>query len=374
MTAHGAVESAVTAMQLGAASYVSKPINMTELSVVIERALERQRMRRNARQLQERLNVRDHIDNVLGSSTKMLELAELVLQVAPSKASVLIVGESGTGKELIASAIHRHGSRPHGPFVKLNCAALAESVLESELFGHERGAFTGATARRDGRFQQAHGGTLFLDEIGEISPGLQVKLLRFLQEHEFERVGGNETVSVDVRVVAATNRDLAQAIRDGKFREDLYYRLNVISLEVPSLRERENDVALLAMHFVHMYAKANNKPVKGFSDEALAYLGRYNWPGNVRELENVIERAVVLARSDLIEARDLPASLRGQVASDVPTAGLRIPGSTMGEIERFAILKTLEHVGGSTSKAAELLGISPRTIQYRLQEYANSAS
>ncbi|HSI03416.1 MAG TPA: sigma-54 dependent transcriptional regulator [Myxococcota bacterium] len=366
MTAHGAVETAVAAMQLGAASYLTKPINVPELGIVIERAMERRRLRTETNQLRERLADRDSLDNIIGSSPSMKSLAELIRQVAPSRASVLVTGESGTGKELVAAALHRHSGRANGPFVKLNCAALAESVLESELFGHERGSFTGAMARRDGRFQQANGGTLFLDEIGEISQGLQVKLLRFLQEREFERVGGNETVSVDVRVIAATNRNLQEAIREGKFREDLYYRLNVVTIEMPPLRTREGDITLLAMHFLKRYGSLNGKPVHGFSDDALMALNEYRWPGNVRELENVIERAVVLAKRDSIELADLPTSVRTE---RTPGVGIRIPGSRLEEIERHAILRTLEHTGGSTSKAAEILGISPRKIQYKLQEY-----
>lgn len=367
MTAHGAVETAVAAMQLGAANYLTKPINVPELGVVIERAIERRRLRRETQQLRDRLASRDNLDNIIGSSTSMKSLTELIRQVAPSRASVLITGESGTGKELVAAALHRHSGRANGPFVKLNCAALAESVLESELFGHERGSFTGAAARRDGRFLQANGGTLFLDEIGEISPSLQVKLLRFLQEKEFERVGGNETVSVDVRVIAATNRNLPDAIRDGRFREDLYYRLNVITIEMPPLRTREGDVTLLAAHFLRHYADLNGKTLNGFTDDALMALGAYAWPGNVRELENVIERAVVLARRESICLDDLPANVRAERAA--AAGGIRIPGSKLEDIERHAILRTLEQTGGSTSRAAEILGISPRKIQYKLQEY-----
>ncbi len=369
MTAHGAVETAVAAMQLGAASYLTKPINVPELGIVIERAMERRRLRRETSQLRERLADRDSLDNIVGSSPSMRSLAELIRQVAPSRASVLVTGESGTGKELVAAALHRHSGRANGPFVKLNCAALAESVLESELFGHERGSFTGAMARRDGRFQQADGGTLFLDEIGEISQALQVKLLRFLQEREFERVGGNETVSVDVRVITATNRNLQEAIREGKFREDLYYRLNVVTVEMPPLRTRGGDITLLAMHFLKRYSELNGKAIASFSDDALAALNEYRWPGNVRELENVIERAVVLARREIIETNDLPTSVRSERSS---SAGIRIPGSKLEDIERHAILRTLEQTGGSTSKAAEILGISPRKIQYKLQEYQTS--
>jgi two-component system, NtrC family, response regulator AtoC len=367
MTAYGAVDTAVAAMRQGAADYLTKPINFDELVLIIERVLERRRLRAEAGQLRERLSERHRIQSIIGASPPMQKVLAIVLQVAPSRASVLITGESGTGKELIAAAVHEHSPRKDGPFVKLHCAALAETILESELFGHERGAFTGATARRDGRFQQADGGTLFLDEIGEITAATQLKLLRFLQEREFERVGGNQTIKVDVRILAATNKDLRQLAKDGKFREDLYYRLNVVSVHVPPLRERPSDIPLLAGHFLRKYAQANEKSISGFGDEALERLARYAWPGNVRELENAIERAVVVARGDKIAADDLPAvAAAGQIRDDQAPP---IPGSTLAELERYAILRTLEHTGGSTSRAAELLGISTRKIQYRLHEY-----
>ncbi|HKP55468.1 MAG TPA: sigma-54 dependent transcriptional regulator [Polyangiales bacterium] len=369
MTAFGAVDTAVSAMRQGAADYLTKPLNLEELTLSIERTLERRRLLRETGQLRERLSERDRIDSIVGSSAPMLKIFETVLQIAPSRASVLVTGESGTGKELIAAAIHQHSPRAGGPFVKLHCAALAESLLESELFGHEKGSFTGAAGRRDGRFQQADGGTLFLDEIGEVSPAIQVKLLRFLQEREFERVGGNQTVKVDVRVVAATNRDLAQEVKAGRFREDLYYRLNVVSIEMPPLRARPTDVPLLAMRFLQRYAAENGKTVRGLDEEALRCLTLYAWPGNVRELENVIERAVVVCRADEIRAVDLPEQILKSAAprrnDDLPS----IPGATLADLERYAILKTLEHTGGSTSRAAEMLGISARTIQYRLHEY-----
>jgi DNA-binding NtrC family response regulator len=368
MTAHGEVETAVTAMRQGAADYLNKPLVFEELTVVLERALERRRLRREAGQLRERLSRRHRLDAVVGSSPAMQRVFDTVLQIAPSRATVLIEGESGTGKELIAAAIHEHSPRAARPFVKLHCAALAETLLESELFGHEKGAFTGALARRDGRFQQADGGTLFLDEVGEISPAIQVKLLRFLQEREFERVGGNQTIKVDVRIVAATNRDLKALVQIGKFREDLYYRLNVVSIEIPPLRARPGDIPLLAAHFLRKYAEENGKEISGFTDDALAGLVHYGWPGNVRELENAVERAVVVCRGDQIRAEDLIptiATTAKRSGDQMPT----VPGATMAELERYAILKTLEHVGGSTSKAAEMLGISTRTIQYRLREY-----
>ncbi len=294
MTAYGAVDTAVAAMRAGAADYLTKPINVEELTIVLDRVLERRRLRRETGQLRASLSQQRRLDRMVGSSMPMQKVFESVMVVAPSRASVLITGESGTGKELVAAAIHEHSTRAQGPFVKLHCAALAESLLESELFGHEKGAFTGAAMRRDGRFQQADGGTLFLDEIGEISPAIQIKLLRFLQEREFERVGGNQTIKVDVRVVAATNRNLEELVKEGKFREDLFYRLNVVAIDMPPLRARQSDVALLAMHFLRKFAAENEKTVKRFSDEALAQLTHYAWPGNVRELENAVERAVVM--------------------------------------------------------------------------------
>ncbi|HEU5055192.1 MAG TPA: sigma-54 dependent transcriptional regulator [Kofleriaceae bacterium] len=282
MTAYGAIDTAVSAMRQGAADYLTKPINVDELLIVMDRVLERQRLHRESGMLRERLSERHRIHNIVGSCAAMQRVLETVIQVAPSRASVLITGESGTGKELVAAAIHEHSPRSGGPFVKLHCAALADSLLESELFGHERGAFTGAAGRRDGRFHQADGGTLFLDEIGEIPASTQIKLLRFLQEREFERVGGNQTIKVDVRIVAATNRDLGQLVREGKFREDLYYRLNVVSIEVPPLRARASDIPLLAAHFLRKYAAENGKTIGGFSPEALDRIVHHDWPGNVR--------------------------------------------------------------------------------------------
>ncbi len=365
MTAFAGVETAVTAMHEGATDYLTKPLNTDELLIVLARCLESGKLRREASELSRRLE-RYSFESIVGSSPEMQRVFKTVAQIAPSRATVLITGESGTGKELVAAAIHQHSPRAGGPFVKLHCAALAESLLESELFGHERGAYTGADRKREGRFELAHGGTLFLDEIGEISPSTQVKLLRVLQEREFERVGGDQTLRVDVRVVAATNRDLEERVSAGKFREDLFFRLNVISLTLPSLRERPTDVPALAMHFLERYARENRKAVTRISDDVLNLLASYTWPGNVRELENVIERAVVLAGGESLELSHLPSEL-GVVTrrSGAPA----IPGATMDELERYAILKTMESVGGSTSRAAEMLGVSVRKIQYKLQEY-----
>ena len=368
MTAFGDIESAVRAMRSGARDYLAKPVNVGELSLVVAREIEHRRIRVEAGQLRARLSEKYSFENIIGSSSSMQAVFKMVAQIASSRASILVTGESGTGKELIAAAIHERSPRAKGPFVKLHCAALAESLLESELFGHERGSFTGAQARREGRFFQANHGTLFLDEIGEIPASIQVKLLRFLQEREFERVGGNETISVDVRVIAATNRNLPQMVSEGKFREDLLYRLNVINLEMPALRTRPSDIPLLGAHFLRQYAAENGKELRGFTAEALDRLASYSWPGNVRELENVIERAVVLAGSGEITVADLPP----QLAHAQVREGLQIPGATMDQIERYAITRTLESTGGSTSRAAEILNISVRKIQYKLQEYENA--
>jgi DNA-binding NtrC family response regulator len=366
MTAFGTIQSAVAAVKKGAENYLTKPLDFEALAAVVDRAMEKARLLQETRQLRDRLRERNAFGHIVTSDTKMTELLELVEQVGPSRASVLITGESGTGKELIAEAIHAASPRAKKPFVRLHCAALAESLLESELFGHERGAFTGAVTRREGRFKQADGGTLFLDEIGEIPGGTQVKLLRFLQEREFERVGGNETLKVDVRVIAATNRNLTAEIAKGAFREDLYYRLNVVAVDLPPLRERKGDVAALASFFLRRYASENGRSIEGFSDDALARLGAYSWPGNVRELENVIERAVVLCNESRVEMKHLPATLVPQAERGGTPP---IPGSTIQDLERYAILKTLEACGGSTSKAAMILGVSTRKIQYKLHEY-----
>ncbi|HWM88072.1 MAG TPA: sigma-54 dependent transcriptional regulator [Kofleriaceae bacterium] len=367
MTAYGALDTAMAAMRHGATDYVTKPIHVDELLRVIEPVLERRRARRTTA-TGELTPAPDRLDDIVGSSAPMRDVFETVRQVAPSRASVLITGESGTGKELVAAAIHRHSPRAGGPFVRLHCAALAETLLESELFGHERGAFTGAAVRREGRFQQADGGTLFLDEIGDISPSTQIKLLRFLQEREFERVGGNQTIKVDLRIVAATNRDLRASVQEGRFREDLFYRINVVSIEVPPLRERDGDLSLLACHFLHKYAAQNQKRIAGFTTEAMNRILHCPWPGNVRELENAIERAVVVCREAEIRAEDLPPTIRPLVVA--ADASPKVPGATLAAIERHAILATLEYTGGCTSRAAAILGISPRTIQYRLREYS----
>src|SRR5689334_5412232 len=368
MTAFGTISSAVSAIKKGAENYLTKPLDYEALSAVVDRAMEKAKLLQETLALRDRLRERNAFGHIVTEDPKMRSVLDLVAQVGPSKASVLITGESGTGKELIAEALCAASPRAQAPFVRLHCAALAESLLESELFGHEKGAFTGAVARREGRFKQADGGTLFLDEIGEIPMGTQVKLLRFLQEKSFERVGGNETLKVDVRLIAATNRDLKAEIKKGTFREDLYYRLNVIAVELPPLRERRQDIGPLASFFLARYAKENGRNIEGISEKALKVLAGYDWPGNVRELENVIERAVVLFYSPQVDVRHLPPSLAPSEAQGMPP----IPGSTIQDLERYAILRTLEACGGSTSKAASILGVSPRKIQYKLHEYSSS--
>ncbi|HEY2510555.1 MAG TPA: sigma-54 dependent transcriptional regulator [Polyangiaceae bacterium] len=365
-TAFGDVSTAVQAMRAGAQDYLTKPIDFDALAVAIERALERRELRVEAENLRRQIREQtgEGLQGLVGASPAMQKVYRVARQVAGARATVLITGESGTGKGELARAIHALGPRAKESFVSLHCAALAETLLESELFGHEKGSFTGADKRRIGRFEQANGGTLFLDEIGEIPMATQIKLLRVLQEKTFERVGGNEPVKVDVRLIAATNRDLAADVSAGRFREDLFYRLNVVHIEMPPLRVRGGDILVLANHFLRKFADENHKRIEGFTDAARTKILGHRWPGNVRALENAIERAVVLCEAPKIDDADLPF----ESAPD-SLGPLRIPGATMAELERHAILTTLESVNGSTSRAAEILDISVRTIQYRLNEY-----
>jgi DNA-binding NtrC family response regulator len=365
-------ESLLEAFRHGADHCLAFPEQAEALYMVVRRALEKPALAREVERA--RAGILDpagatQISTILGAHPVMQRLLDKVVAAALSRATVLIHGETGTGKELVAAAVHSHSKRKDGPFVRLNCSALSQTLLESELFGHEKGAFTGAVARRKGRFEQADSGTLFLDEVSEIPMPVQVKLLRFLQERQFERVGGNETLRVDTRIVAATNKDLRQLVDDGRFREDLYYRLNVVRLEVPPLRARPSDIPLLADHFLRRFAAENDKLLSGFSDDAMNALISQPWPGNVRELQNAVEQAVVLCRGDRVEAEHLPLS---KVANDAESIRLMIPGVTLAELERFAILRTLDAVHGSPSRAAAILGISRRTIQYRLQEWGLS--
>jgi two-component system response regulator HydG len=367
-TAFGDVSSAVAAMRAGAEDYLTKPIDFDALQLVVARALSRQDLSAEAENLRRQLRERDHegLAGLLGTSAVMQRIYAVARQVAPSRATVLITGESGTGKGELARALHALSPRSGAPFVTLHCSALAEGVLESELFGHEKGAFTGADRRRIGRFEQAHGGTLFLDEIGEIPAATQVKLLRVLQEKSFERVGGNEVVQVDIRLIAATNKDLMTEVRERRLREDLYYRLNVVHIEMPSLRLRGQDVTVLADHFLRKFARENHRPSLALSAAARAKVIAHDWPGNVRELENAMERAVVFSNGDVVDAEALPFEIVPETL-----AALRIPGATLAELEKYAILATLDAAGGSTVRAAEMLDISVRTIQYRLHQYGS---
>ncbi len=371
MTAFGTIETAVKAIKAGAYDYLAKPVDLDQLTVLIERVAERRNLVRENAQLREQLIERYKFDEIASTSHAMEEVLNLAGRVAGSTATVLLRGESGTGKELIARAIHYHSPRAERPFVKVNCAALPETLLESELFGHEKGAFTGAAARRIGRFEAADGGTIFLDEIGDLAPGVQVKLLRVLQEREFERLGGNETLKVDVRVVAATNRDLEQAMAEGAFREDLYYRLNVVTVAIPPLRERKEDIPALMEHFIARYARENRKKISGVTAEARDLLMRYSYPGNVRELENIMERAVVLAKGGAIASRDLPLHLKTTESDEklcVKKTGSSL-NETLDTVERGLILEALKESGGVQTKAAERLGISERVLRYKLKKY-----
>src|SRR6202158_3422981 len=369
MTAFGSIETAVEAMRAGAESFLVKPLDINAVLVVLQKVLEKKDLVRETETLRARGQERERFPNTIGDSPELQSVFDVVKRAAPTRATVLLLGESGTGKELIAQAIHEESPRKGKAFIKVNCAALSESLLESELFGHEKGSFTGAIGRRDERFELVGQGTLFLDEIGEISPSLQIKLLRALQEREFERVGGVQTLKVDVRVVTATNRDLAGAVKAGRFREDLYYRLNVVAVTLPPLRVRKGDIPALVNHFIQKYGTNYGKDIRGLAPGTLNALLRHDWPGNVRELENVIERAVVLAPGSHLTADDLPATLQGPRPAARSAESL-IPGATLYDIERESILRTMEMVDGSTSRAAEVLGISVRKIQYRLKEYA----
>ncbi|HID95275.1 MAG TPA: sigma-54-dependent Fis family transcriptional regulator [Candidatus Latescibacteria bacterium] len=368
ITAYGTIEDAVESMKLGAFDYITKPFSADEIEIVVKKALEYQRLVLENRQLRLELEQRYRLGNIIGKSRKMQELFELVGVIARSRSTVLITGESGTGKELIARAIHYNSPRKTGPFIKVNCAALPESLMESELFGHEKGAFTGAIKQKPGRFERADKGTLLLDEISEMSPSLQAKLLRVLQEREFERVGGIEPIKVDVRIIATTNKNLQQEIEKGNFREDLYYRLNVIPIHLPPLRERKEDIPLLAEYFLDTYNRENGRAVEGISKRALEMLMDYDWPGNVRELENYIERAVVICRGRQLTQRDFPRELSLGAVAVRDNGGLKV-GWTIKEAERLLISKTLEAYGGSRTKAAQTLGISTRTLRNKLAEY-----
>jgi DNA-binding NtrC family response regulator len=365
MTAYGTVETAVQAMRDGAYDFVEKPLKRMNIVKSVRKAAELQLLLAENRSLRRELRMLTHRE-IVGQSSALRRVLDVSNQAAPSSATVLLLGESGTGKELIARHIHGRSSRASGPFVAVNCSAIPESILEGELFGHERGAFTGAVARRDGRFARAAGGSLFLDEIGELTPAVQVKLLRVLQEGEYEPLGG-DTVRADVRIIAATNRNLQQEVEAGRFREDLYYRLNVIAITAPPLRSRRDDVPLLVDHFLGIYCAKNGRPRLNVSSDALAKLLDYSWPGNVRELENVIERAAVLCPSDVLGLGDLPEAVT-RASSPAPSSLVFEVGTPLAEVEQRMIRETLKRTEGDKSLAAQLLGISTRTIYRKLDE------
>ena len=367
ITAFGTIEAAVAALKHGAIDYLTKPLNLDELLYRIRQVSDRYRIINENRELREALQDRHRIEGIIGESGPMLEVLSIVRRVAPSEATVLIRGESGTGKELIAKAIHFGSPRARGPLVKVNCAALPEALLESELFGHEKGAFTGALTSRQGRFELANGGTIFLDEIGDLPLHLQAKLLRVLQEREFEKVGSSRPVRVNVRIMAASHRPLEDLIKAGQLREDLYYRLNVVTIFIPPLRERRSDVALLLDHFLRYYAEKNGKTIRGLTPEGRDILLRYDYPGNVRELENIIERAVVLTRDDVIGSGDLPLTVQELEVAD----GDRETNLTVAveALERRMIRDALARSDGIQTRAAELLGMGERALRYKLTKY-----
>lgn len=370
LTAYGSIDMAVEAMKRGAHDFLTKPVNLDHLDLLLKRALRSREIEPENKALRERLDTKFGLENIIGSSDSMQEVFNTVKQMAPSRATVLIQGESGTGKELVAQAVHRLSPRHKAPFVAVHCAALSETLLESELFGHEKGAFTGAMELRRGRFELADGGTLFLDEIGEITPSIQVKILRVLEERRFERVGGQKTLDVDVRLIAATNRDLKAMVDKKEFRDDLFYRLNVITVNLPPLHQRREDIPLLIQHFIKIFATENQKEIEGLTPDVLELLVAYDWPGNVRELRNVLERMIVLSPSQKLTVRDVPASIKEHVGHN----GTTRTGSDMSlEVsEKELIVKALKACNGNRTKAAEKLGISRRTLHRKLNEYGIS--
>jgi two-component system response regulator HydG len=374
MTAYASVGTAVEALKSDAYDYLTKPLDIEELKILVAKALRFRQLEQENVYLKERLNDRFDFSKILGRSPAMNSLFETMALVAPSEATLLIEGESGTGKELIANAVHQNSHRSERPLIKVNCAALPETLLESELFGHEKGAFTGAIARRQGRFQLAHKSSIFLDEIGEMAPTTQAKILRVLQEREFEPVGSTQTIKVDTRIIAATNKNLKEEIDQGHFREDLYYRINVVVLPVPSLGERHEDIPLLADFFLKQYAKKNRRSIHGFTPRAVDLLMRHDWPGNVRELENVVERAVIMSRGNMITPLEFPEIIK---ELDIDGQASRVdltPGRSLKEVEKDMILRTLDETAGNRTHAAKQLGISRRTLQLKLKEYGINPS
>ncbi|MBN2684687.1 MAG: sigma-54-dependent Fis family transcriptional regulator [Pontiellaceae bacterium] len=370
LTAYGDVDIAVEAMKQGAIDFMTKPINLDKLELVLDRVLKARRIELENAQLRVQLDDKYGLENIIGRSPAMQEVFDTIRQVAASRATVLIQGESGTGKELVAKAIHQLSPRSKGPFVAVHCAALSENILESELFGHEKGAFTGAMERRIGRFEKADGGSLFLDEISEIDASVQVKILRALEERQIERVGGDTPVDVDTRLIAATNRDLKGMVEKGEFREDLFYRLYVVVITLPPLRDRQDDILLLLNHYLAVFNEENNKQIDGFSPAAYEILSSYRWPGNIRELRNLVERMVVLARGTILDVQDIPAQVREQVSGG---GEIRMDADlTVDEMEKRMIIQTLEKTNGNRTRAAEKLGISRRTLHRKLNQYGLS--
>ena len=370
ITAFSSIQTAIDAMKKGADDYLTKPVNIEELELILKKILERRRLILQNKELKQKLKDKYNFSGIIGNTPEIQLIFKTITEIAPTAATVLIYGDTGTGKELIANAIHYSSDRKDKPFVALHCASLSEGVLESELFGHEKGAFTGAISQRRGRFELANGGSLFLDEVGEMNSHVQIKLLRVLETGKFERVGGEKTIESDVRIIAATNRDLEKEIKEGRFREDLYYRLNVINLKLPLLRERKEDIGLLIDNFLVKYSKKNKKDIKGITPQSAKLLDNYDWPGNIRELENAIERAVVMARNEYIEPSDLPSNINVNTKKSRKET-FRIPsGATMKEIEKKVIIETLQTTNGSKSKAAKILGISTRKIEYKIKEWS----
>jgi DNA-binding NtrC family response regulator len=374
ISAQGTIEKAVQAMKLGAFDFIEKPINPKVISLLVERALEKQTLILQNRDLRSRLEDKFHFKNIIGRSEKMVKIFELIRHIAPYDSSVLIIGESGTGKELIANAIHYNSPRASMPFIKVSCASLSEGIIESELFGHERGAFTGAIASRKGRFELAHQGTLFLDEVEDIPPATQIKLLRVLQEGEFERVGGNKTIRVNIRIIAASNRDLQEEVRQGIFREDLYYRLNVVNIKLPPLRDRRDDIPFLVNFFIEKNKKKYNMKVKGISQKAMNFLSDYEWTGNVREMENMIESILVINSPEVVDVHHLPQEIRN-FRERLEVILIKI-GTPLEEVEKEMLIQTLRATKGNKRKAAQLLGINVRTIHRKMEgiEELNSMS
>jgi DNA-binding NtrC family response regulator len=367
LTAYGDVDMAVEAMKHGATDFMTKPINLDKLELVLDRVLKAKKIELENQQLRVQLDQKYGLENIIGRSTPMQEVFDTIRQVANSRATVLIQGESGTGKELVAKAIHQLSPRSNGPFVAVHCAALSQNLLESELFGHEKGAFTGAMERRIGRFEKGDGGSLFLDEISEIDASVQVKILRALEERQIERVGGDAPVDVDTRLIAATNRDLKGMVDEGDFREDLFYRLYVVVITLPPLRERQDDILLLLNHYLAVFNEENAKQIGGFSPAAYEMLAGYEWPGNIRELRNLVERMVVLARGSVLDVKDIPAQIREKVSGG---GEVKVDSDlTVDEMEKRMIVQALEKTGGNRTKAAEKLGISRRTLHRKLNEY-----